>query len=353
MLTYRLHTRVFKLEGALSFQFPNTAKVNVKLVPRTSFGTSDEPSRTLVRAHKARLSFNSNTGRSVVQSDPPLEPLDVTISSPDTLLTLKGHELSYEFPCPSRDDLQGAIVGLQWVLPPLLTVGFPDPPTVEHISGTVGDAKFRWEHSPDEWRIQFRTVTAEDLETFFVQAVESLSVFNGTNNRRLAAALSYFHIAVRLGVAGDSQWEFMAETILNYAKCLDILFATSENSKDDVRNGLKGLGYKDDEIEGDFVPILILRSWVDVAHPRVALHKPHDLSVLYHYMTLAEDHFRRLLSRILEKARAGESVVPDTPQLVLGPDERKGMDRLVSQMDSRIQHWKVAGDTKYIEREIN
>jgi hypothetical protein len=352
MLTYRLHTRVFQLEPGQSFQFPNRVAVAVQLEPKTAFGASNEPSRTAVRAHKAQMTFNANTGRSLILSDPPLEPLDVTITSPDTLMTLKGHVLNYEFPCESLNDLEGALIGLQWILPPLLNLGFTEPPTVYHISGKVGDTQFRWEHAPGEWRANFWPITANDLEERFIQAVESLSVFSGTDNRRLAAAISYFHTAVRLSVCGYSQWEFMAETILNYAKCLDILFATSEASKDDARKGLKALGYSQDEIEGDFIPILILRSFVDVAHPRVALYKRDDLRTLYSYMSQAEGNFKGLLIRVLELTRAGTKVVPDAKDLKLSGDERKGMDRLMAQMQSRVTHWKESGDAKIVERTI-
>src|SRR5688572_21755791 len=103
MLTYRLHTRVFKLEEGQSFQFPNQVTVYVVFDPKTAFGASNEPSRTTVRAHKARLTFNANTGRSLVLSNPPLEPLDLTVTTPHTIVVLKGNELTFEFPCESLE----------------------------------------------------------------------------------------------------------------------------------------------------------------------------------------------------------------------------------------------------------
>jgi hypothetical protein len=221
-------------------------------------------------------------------------------------------------------------------LPPLLNLALADPPLVEFVRGQVGPTKFRWEHKPEEWRVHIRTVTSTRLEEQFATAFETLPIFNGTAHRRLAAALSYFHTAVRLSVAGDSPWEFMSETILNYAKCLDILFVTSGTSKDDVRAGLRTLGYMTDEIEGDFVPILILRSWVDVAHPHVAIHKSDELKVLYRYMALTEDRVRHLLLRIIEQLNAGKAVVAPTPDLSLDADEEKDMKRLIAQMESRL-----------------
>lgn len=336
MLTYQLHTRNFQIEGGGQFVFPNKCRLELKLAPGTTFGTEDAPSRTLVRAREASVLINSNTGRWIAQSRPPLERLEVIIESANSCFCLNGDTLTYDFQCASIEDLEGTLVAFKWVLPPLLNIEFSDPPIVEYARGRVGETAFRWEHKPDEWRVHMRTVTADRLEQHVAFAFETLPLFNGTANRRLAAALSYFHVATRLNVCGDSPWEFMAETILNYAKCLDILFVTSEDTRDDLRNGLKALGYGNDEIEGDFVPITILRSWIDVAHPRIAIYKSTDLQVLYRYMALSEDKFRDLIRRMIDRVQNGTYVLPDREDLSLDSEERKGMDRLVSQMKARL-----------------
>ena len=336
MLTYQLHTRIFQIEDGGRFTFPSKVHLEFKLAPGTTFGTDDAPSRTLVRAREASVLINSNTGRWLAQSRPPLEKLEVIVESPTSRLCLSGHNLTYDFECASIEELDGTLTAFKWVLPPLLNIEFSDPPIVEYARGRVGETTFRWEHKADEWRIQMRTVTADRLEEHFALAIEAMPIFNGTANRRLAAALAYFHVATRLNICGDSPWEFMAETILNYAKCLDILFVTSANTRDDLRTGLQALGYADDEIEGDFVPITILRSWIDVAHPRVAIYKSHDLKVLYRYVALAETTFRELLRRVVDKVQDGTFAVPEREDLSLEPDERKRMDRLVAQMKSRL-----------------
>jgi hypothetical protein len=336
MLTYQLHTRIFQIEGGGQFGFPNKCRIELKFAPGTTFGTEDAPSRTLVRAREASVIINSNTGRWVAQSRPPLERLEVTIESPESCFCLSGDTLKYDFQCASIEQLEGTLAAFKWVLPPLLNIGFSDPPIVEYARGRVGETAFRWEHKADEWRVHMRTVTPDRLEQHVAFAFEALPLFNGTANRRLAAALSYFHVATRLNVSGDSPWEFMAETILNYAKCLDILFVSSENTRDDLRKGLSALGYGNDEIEGDFVPITILRSWIDVAHPRVAIYKPSDLQVLYRYMALSEDKFRDLIRRVIDRVQNGTYVLPNREDLSLSSEQRKDMNRLVAQMRSRL-----------------
>ncbi|WP_454063631.1 hypothetical protein [Candidatus Nitrospira salsa] len=336
MLTYQVQTRILKIEGSGNLTFPNRCNIELKLGPGSAFGTEDKFSRTLVRARETKVWIDSNTGRWVGQSRPSLESLDVTITSPTSKLELMGDNLRYVFNCSDVGELEGTLAALKWVLPPLLNLEFSDPPIVLHVQGQLGKTKFKWEHRPEEWQINMRTVTADKLEKYVDFAFEKLRLFNGIQNRRLAAALSYFHVAVRLNVRGDSPWEFMSESILNYAKCLEILFATSENSREDVKRELLKLDYNNQEIEGDFLPILILRSWVDVAHPRVAIYKPRDLRILYRYISLSEDCIRELLQRLLGKVSDGSYDVKQDEDLFLDRKQRKSMEKLLSTMNSRL-----------------
>lgn len=341
MLTYQLHSRIFKIENNEKFTFPNNVEIEFKLSPPTSFGTDNSPSRTLVKARAAKVIINANTGRWLATSNPPLEPLGVIIESPTSKLILKGDYLTYSFHCENMEELEGTMMALKWVLPSLFNLEFSDPPIVLYSKGKVGQTKFRWEHKPEEWRIHMRTIDPDVLEAHIVDSFNHLPLFNGTTNRRLAAALHYFHVGVRLNICGDSAWEFMAESILNYCKCLEILFATSENTKDDIRQELTNLGIDKEEIEGDYIPLIILRSWVDVAHPRVAIFKLHDLKILYRYLADAEEKIRNLLKTVIKKVAEGSYKIQQEDDLTLGKEDRKGMDRLIATMESRIKTHKL------------
>ena len=97
MLTYQLQTRIFKIEEGGRFKFPNKVLLEVKFAPGTSFGTDAAPSRTLVRAREATVIINSNTGRWLAQSRPPLERLEVVVETPSSRLSLNGDKLKYEW----------------------------------------------------------------------------------------------------------------------------------------------------------------------------------------------------------------------------------------------------------------
>lgn len=334
MLTYQLQTRRFVVESGPPFSFPNGVILEIKLGPSYAFGADATPGRTAVKSHRAELLINANTGKWVVQSDPPLRPLDVTIETPAQRLALRGDLLRYEFFCASLDELDGTLTAFKWVYPTLLNLDFADPPIVLWARGRVGETTFRWEVSPAEWRVEIWPTTEERLESGVVDSFNRLGTFAEGSNRRLTAALTYFHTATRLTVAGESPWEFMAEAILNYAKTLQILFSTSERTKDDVRRQLSILGYTEEEIEGDFIPILELRR-VDVAHPKVALQKAADLKVLYRYIHQTEERMRRLLDRVVERVTNGSYQIPQTT-LDMSADDRRHMRRLVDVMASRL-----------------
>ena len=342
MLTYQLQPRIFKLVKG-TFQFPNKVAIQTKLAPPMAFGTKDDLSRTLVQSRQASVIYNANTGRMLGQSDPPLEALEVVVESPETRLQLKGDLLNYEAPCENITELEGIISAFQFVFLPLLNLEFADPPIIEYTKGWVGDVEFRWEHQ--ECQAPFRVVTAEGLEKHVAKAYERFNLFTGTKNRRLAAALQYFHIASRLIVSGNSPWEFTAESILNMCKAIEILFVESESPRDDVRRELKKLDYTDDQIEGDFIPLFILRSHVDVAHPGVAIHKKSQLRTLYRFLSNSEDRLRELLKRVVARVEEGTYKIRQIDDLTLNPKDRKEMDKLIDQIQSRlVRKNKPTGD---------
>ena len=171
------------------------------------------------------------------------------------------------------------------------------------------------------------------VEQSVVDSLEVLKLFNFNRNRRLVAALCYFHTSSRLIVAGNSDWEFMAEAVLCMSKSLQILFG---ETMDDVRKGLREIGYKDDEIEGDYVPILILRNHFDVAHPRLSIFKSDQLKVLYSYLSKSESNFRKLFYDILKLLTKGKLKISQKNNLQMKKSDQKKFDGLIDTMRSRL-----------------
>lgn len=334
MLTYLLHERVFRADENKQLEFPNTLVVTAKLSPPVIFGVENDYSRLVVHESKVHLIWNANTGRVQSKSEPSLSPLDVTVEQPDKKFVLKGDVLTYTFPCESLDQLLGCLNGLQFVFPAFLNLKFPDPPTVEYIKGKLGDVAFRWEHK--RMIHSFTPHTSEILEEHVAEFAKFPALVYGTKNRRLVAAMYYFYTSSRLLVSGHSQWEFMAECILNLCKALEILFG---REMDAIRDGLSKLGYETEEIEGDYIPLVILRNVLDVAHPRIAIFPQDSLSTLHEYLSNTESRFRKLLEKAITAINEGKLKLPEDEALELNEGEKKKLERLITTLRDR-NPWK-------------
>ncbi len=311
--------------------------MEIELIPGTAFGTDDRPSRTIVRGRKATAIVDANHGRMVFKSDPPLECIEAIAQGTETSIALQGNVLTYKFRCDSLVELERSCYTITFILPTILNLGFPDPPVVEVVTGAVGSTEFRWEYGPEECQTVTHTVTQEQLEKFAFDAFDYMPLFNGIGNRRLAAALSYFHSAVRLYTAGHYRWEFLAEAVLNYTKCLEVLFVSSEHSMDDIRTELEILGYGSSDIEHDFIPVVLLRNSMDVGHHRIGIFPQEDLLTVYRFIETREFVFRDLLKRLLNSIESTSYTLRQPNDLTPSSDSKRKFKRLVKSMSNALE----------------
>src|SRR5207245_974412 len=109
MLIHQMRPRVLFLDTGGRLSFPNRVCLSIAFNPNPGLGGPAPPGQTALAGGQARLTWNANTGRSTVQSDPPLSELDLAISWGDYDLTLHGKDLLVEFDCPSRASLMDAL----------------------------------------------------------------------------------------------------------------------------------------------------------------------------------------------------------------------------------------------------
>jgi hypothetical protein len=260
MLTYQARPRVIHVVGPERPQFPATVVINFLYQPEQSFGMSAEGGTAILRASTPSISLDMNTGRSSVTMNPPLAPLSVEIDDPHCLVSLKGNQLTVSRQCESLDAVVFLIEAIYFGLKMLLAVDFSDPPIVERVEGSIGSVPFRWQLA--QWTVATVTTTQKDQEERFAIAWGRLNLAG--DNRRLLGAACYFHTACRL--RRESKWpgEFLAESLLNFCKVLEVLYG---GDRDSVRGSLSALGYSSQEIERDFIPVMLLRNSIDVGHP--------------------------------------------------------------------------------------
>jgi hypothetical protein len=332
VLTYQIRPRIFRHRPGEELAFPAQCELCFHFQPAQPFGTEPGAGRTLVRAVAASIRFNANTGQHFAESKAPLSPLDVTLQAPTQTVRLVGTTLMITERFESLQAMELAIIAVFFILPTLLNVSFSDPPYIERVDGKVGASGFRWEL--DEWRLEFRTTTQQEQEEDFAKAWGRIGMMTEPRHRRLAAGLHYFHVACRLARAGCTAGEFVAEVVLNLAKCLEVLFPPNSDgqTRDAARAGLRALGFSAEQIEKDFIPAMALRNEIDVAHVELGLFKMDQLTTIHAYTDRAERAFRELFERLLRRVESGEAdIVPHE----LGPprDEAiKLVERLKSYM---------------------
>lgn len=320
MFTYQVRNRYFKLTAGQKPSFPSNFEAIFTLKPLQPFGNSGGEGRTGVKGVGASAYFNANTGHHFIESKVPLRPLNVVIEESNRRVEFLGNELRISGRIETLGELEETLLCIFFGLPILLNVELADPPVVERVEGKVGEASFRWELA--DWRLAILLTTQDEQEDKVAISWSRFNVLAKPGNRRLIAALHYFHVFCRLCRAGQTPWEFMAEAIMNLSKILEVLFPPPGDGQTIVaaRAGLVNLGYSEDDIERDFIPAIALRSNIDSAHVDLSLFNTSQLRVLHSYTEAAEMAFRELLSKVMRQIEAGSYQV--TQHAAAGHDSR-------------------------------
>jgi hypothetical protein len=306
MLTYQLQNRIFNVVNGVPFTFPNNLEVKVKFGPSELFGKERAPLRFMVPGSETQMEYNSNSGRVKFLPEPFLDALDVKIKTPSSSFTLNGDQLVYEAKVDDISMMEGIMISLNNAFSGLINVYFPSPPYAKYISGNLGDSEFRWEHKAVSF--PFTASSTESLEGSIVSAFKLAQMVSGVAHRRLLASTHYLYKASRLIEVGESVWEFMSEVILNLCKSLEVLFG---GSRDKVRDNLRELGYSETDIEGRYIPLMLLRNELDVGHVSLSTLDSEKLNDLYQFLVHAESNMKGLLVKVIESVSNEEIVLPE------------------------------------------
>lgn len=329
MLTYRVRPRILKFEPGTKITVPAMAEVTFQFTPPQAFGSEAGGGRTAVRAVGAKMTLNMRTGQYTVESERPLSPLQLKIDDYDVRFTMSGNKVTVIKRVNSQKELLNLIQDIYYVLPLLLAAEFADPPVIMNVEGIVAGSRFGW--NLQEWKAEFTTTTQEKQIGHVRDAWHRLHKVIHLDNRRLIAALHYYHVASRLDRVSASPGEFLAESLLNYCKILEALFSPST---DIVREQLRALGFSDEEVERDFIPAIVLRNKIDVAHVSLVLFTNPQLTTLHRYADRAERSFRTLLSRILARLDDGTLSLSDHQLHGADPETAAIIDRMAQALNT-------------------
>lgn len=306
MLTYQLQKRRLHATGSCTeASLPNTVEIEISLEPSKMFGVSDYPDSVAPDDNFTKVIINMSTGK--ISSTPALFPSVETsaeLIGKDLQIDMNGNKLCVRRKCVDLQDLDDFFFMFHFMLPILFAVEFTEAPFVTSTKGRIDGASFSWLVSKPSGT--FSVTNKERQEQIIIKSLQRLNFICESDNKRLAAALSYYYTAKRLMEAGNTPFEFMAEVVLNYYKVLEILFVYSDDkSMDDVRKALPEFDYSKDEIEEKFIPIIILRNYFDVGHVTIQTFKQEQLDALHEIVDSSEHYFNELLKRVIDKVQNG------------------------------------------------
>lgn len=306
MLTYQLQKRRLHATGSCTeASLPNIVEIEISLEPSNMFGVREYPDSVTPTDNFTKILVNMSTGK--ISSTPALFPSVETsaeLVGKDLQIDMNGNKLCVRRRCVDLQDLDDFFFMFNFMLPILFAVEFTEAPFVTATKGRIDGASFSWILNKPLGT--FSITNKERQEQIILKSLQRLNFICESENKRLAAALSYYYTAKRLIEAGNSPFEFMAEVVLNYCKVLEILFVyRDDKSMDDVREALPDFGYSNDEIEEKFIPIIILRNYFDVGHVSIQTFKQEQLDVLHEIVASSEHYFNELLKRVIDKVQDG------------------------------------------------
>jgi len=337
MFTFAAKPRTIRIRSGASLVIPSSIKLEATLGPEWLFGeTGGAPPRFILAGSTGvSIFFDANTGRHYMQGgSQPSAPTAILQTATGLTVKLIGRVASFEFVASSLDEIAINAEVLLFSLPAILNVYLPYPCVVDHVIGTSAGGEFGYEI--ENIGLPIPLVDQAKFNADADTTLRDLTSLSGSSNARLFAALSYFYRATRLVEAGHTPWEFSAESVLNLAKCLETLFPPlgNVNTRDAVRAGLQSNGLASSSIETWFVPALVLRSSLDVAHVKLAQLERTHVESLARYVGGAIQEFRRVLQHLLAQAVAGTGNIGS---YTMGPVEGSALASL-SALEERLRN---------------
>ena len=285
--------------------FPADVQVEIDLAPLEPFGAANDGGRQVFGTDEtapvdARQAWDPDIGRATVVSEP--DPLPLERGEPGELAyTVEGNSLRLGFECRGHQQLIESLRLVTTRVPQLLTTQLRQPVYVRATRGTVGGVAFRWIYQQDF--LPFETTSPARQLRRIDWSVRSFRALDWSRLSGLSAALHYFHVACRLLDAPPSAWEFLPEAVLNLTKTLNALFG---ESRDDVRESLRALGFDEAVIEGHFISIMILRNEFDVGHVMISAGLDETaLRELTDLVYIVQPSFQELLTVVVDEVVAG------------------------------------------------
>jgi hypothetical protein len=295
------------LQGDLaSIAWPSDAIVYADLEPPDLFGeAADANPREVVLQSAAGVKafWDNNTGRTHVESDVHMKPAaSILRALSDVQLAVYGTRLSATFRANDMGEVMDVAHWIEFYYCPFLSLSTGVYVVPRRLHGQIGNGcaiNFEFVKLSTQLKV-FR----DDVRDRALELARDFADMQDARVPRLVLASLYFRQACRLQSSRQVLVPALgiSEAVINLAKALNVLFG---DSNDEIREGMKLLGFSHEEVESQIVPIMLIRSSMDVAHAVNRRLNTAQVDTLFEYCQRATRNVRAVILKAALSIRDG------------------------------------------------
>ena len=278
--------------------WPAEIDLTFRLTPGDIFGVPGAGTPRSTMTGETKFSIDGETGKLVVLETGPLPTFRLDGTFKDGSLIFVGNEAVLKASAVSEQHLESLMNWASVLLTQFLTVQVGSFVDIASVKGTVAGHPVAALYPAESYSILLASVDAALREERIRSALQGPSVDN-PSYPRFVASTRYFHHALRLIAPTEVNYvpySAHAEVLLNLAKSIEILF--SAPTRDALRGRLRELGYSDEQIESQIVPILLVRNEIDVGHPTSGQATPEDVATLRRFVDRSLQNVAAILQNV-------------------------------------------------------
>jgi hypothetical protein len=324
--------RIRRISGTAPTAYPTSVMAAITFGPGDAFGVSGGDLRTTVGIpNTANLSGNLDEG-SIELSGGLIQKIEADFHVDAFRVQVNGNILTFSFAAVSYDHARQVLNSALQLLPPILTLRLQVYVWVKLCEVRIGEERSNLILSQIDHPV---TATTNELSTDSLR--HSIAEWLSTKKEHLSllSAYSYFRQAKRLAAIQPCPEPFVSEIVLNLAKAIEIIFRTK--SHEIVRERARDWKYALDEVEEFLIPILILRSNVDVAHPALTQLTIDQRSTAIQFSFSAIRHVEMFLLHVAAGVQAG-TIHLDGPSLAVDRDKSQFLERIAQYLKKGKHH---------------
>ena len=325
--------------GTVPTDYPCDVLLEIRFGPEDAFGITCEPRTVAARGTAACITWDRNEG--VVRFEAPIiEKLNGTWESEQLKGYLSGNFLQLSRCVNSVNEAVSFAASANQCLPALLSFRFRTFVWIKEFWIQLGDARFRFALA--DTTINIPASTTEENKQRVWTCLDEWSRSN-SKHRRLVGAIYYYRQALRLSQLQLDQISLTPEVVLNLTKAIEIIFGTN---REVARKKAKSMGLTDEEIEKLLIPILLIRSSLDIAHVATGPLSPKERQIIVDFSSRATTGVGIILDRVFQAGLTGEVDLERTSP-TLDKDKKKlieALDRYNREKANKTGHSAVANN---------